>query len=81
LKVFHGRHQSGFIFLLLSFRPIQRCLIEPRVDLCEHLTFADEISLLEKNLLELPVDLRTNTHRKRGLHRSESGQIDRQVLP
>jgi hypothetical protein len=54
-------------------------LVEPWIDLRQHVTLADVLAFLEQDLLELAVDLRTNAHRERCLHRAEPGQVDRHV--
>jgi hypothetical protein len=59
---------------------VERRLIEPRVDLGQHVTLADVLAFLEQDLLELPVDLRANAHRERCLYHAEPGQVDWQVL-
>jgi hypothetical protein len=79
LEVLHRGDQSGFVLLLLGLRLIQGRLVEPRVDLGQHVALADLVAFLEKDLLELAVDLRADAHGERGLHGSEPGQIDWQV--
>jgi hypothetical protein len=65
----------------LGFGVVERRLIEPRVDLGQHVALADVLALLEQDLLKFAVDLRANADRERCLHHAEPGQVDWQVLP
>ncbi len=80
LEVLLRRDELGVVLRLSGLGLVERRLIEPRIDLGQHIALADVLALLEQDLLELAVDLRTDADGERGLHRAEPGQVDRQIL-
>ena len=80
LEVLLRGNELGVVLRLFGLGLVERRLIQARIDLGQHVALADVLALLEQDLLELAVDLRTNADRERRLHRAEPGQVDRQVL-
>ena len=80
-EVFLGRGELGLVLRLLGLGLVERGLEQARIDLGEHVALLDVLPLGEQHLLQLAVDLRMDADGKGSLHRAESGEVDRHVLP
>ena len=75
------RTEQRLVLGLFRLGLIERSLEQARVDPGEHVALLDVLPLGERHLLQFSVDLGVDAHARYRLHRAETGEVDRHVLP
>src|SRR5207249_9854145 len=69
----------GLVLRLLGGCLVVRGLERPRIDLCKNVALFDELSFVEGDLVDLPVNPSSHYDGVKTLHIAKAGQVNREI--
>jgi hypothetical protein len=78
-RSFCAEPSSAWSWAFFRLRLIERSLEQARIDLGDHVTLLDVLSLGEQHLLQLAVDLGVDADAQDRLHRAQTREVDRHI--